>query len=170
MRVFGKGRRDDRVAGAGIVSPRLFAGWSGSLQALGAAFGDLVRAELAALGDDLSRSGKRLGGALLLLASALFVLFWAIGLLVYVAVEVTHQWLPRWAAAAVVLAGVRLLMAVLGAVGWRRLKRLEPPTEMVRRRWTSHRDWWLDQFPAARPGEASEPVVGGDGPDEPEDG
>ena len=131
------------------MARRLLAGWGASLQALGGAFSELVQAELAALGDDLSRSGRRLGGALLLLASALFVLFWAIGLLVYLAVEVAHQWLPRWAAAAVVLAVVLLLMAVLAAIGWRRLKRLEAPTAMVRRRWESHRAWWVDQFPDA---------------------
>ncbi len=146
---------------------RLLAGWGASLQALGGAFSELVGAELAALSDDLSRSGKRLGGALLLLASALFVLFWAVGLAVYVAVEVTHQWLPRWAAAAVVLGVVLLLMGLLAAVGWRRLKRLEPPTAMMRRRWTSHRAWWLDQFPAAGP---EHPTAGGVSDAEPDDG
>lgn len=113
----------------------------------------MVHAELSALGDDLSRSGRRLGGALLLLASALFVLFWAVGLAVYVAVEVAHLWLPRWAAAAVVLAVVLLLMAVLGAIGWWRIKRLEGPSVMLQRRWSSHREWWEDQFP---PGETEE--------------
>ena len=140
-------RDDDRAPGV-VVPRRLLAGWSTSLQALGGAFSELVGAELSALGDDLSRSGRRLGGALLLLGSALFVLFWAVGLMIYLAVEVVHQWLPRWAAAAVVLAVVLLLMALLGAIGWRRLKRLEAPSVMVRRRWSSHRDWWVDQFAA----------------------
>jgi uncharacterized membrane protein YqjE len=130
------------------MARRLLAGWSSSLRALGGAFSELVGAELSALGDDLSHSGRRLGGALLLLASALFVLFWAVGLTVYLAVEVAHQWLPRWAAAAVVLGVVLLLMALLAAIGWRRLKRLEMPAALVRRRWASHRDWWSDQFPA----------------------
>lgn len=145
-----------------MVARRLVANWTASLQALGGAFGELVRAELAALGDDLSRSGKRLGGALLLLASALFVLFWSVALAIYVAVEVVHQWLPRWAAAAVVLAAVLVVMAVLAAVGWRRLKRLESPTVMVQRRWTSHRVWWEEQFPP----EAGRglPDNGGEGP------
>ena len=151
------------------MAPRLLAGWGASLQALGGAFSELVQAELAALGDDLSRSGRRLGGALLLLASALFVLFWGIGLLIYLAVEVAHQWLPRWAAAAVVLAVVLLLMVVLAAIGRRRLQRLETPTAMVRRRWESHRAWWTDQFPEAgdeprRGGPAAGPDA--DGPDE----
>jgi len=131
------------------VPSRLLAGWSASLQALGSAFSELVRAELAAAGDDLSRSGRRLGGALLLLTSALFVLFWAVGLAVYLAVEVAHLWLPRWVAAAVVLGVVLLLVALLAAIGRRRLKRLEAPTVMMQRRWSSHRDWWLAQFPAA---------------------
>lgn len=139
--------RDERAFGL-IVRPRLLAGWSRSLQALGGAFSELVGAELSALGDDLSRGGRRLGGALLLLASALFVLFWSVGLAIYLAVEVAGRWLPRWGAVAVVLGVALLLIALLAAIGRWRLKRLEGPSVMVRRRWTSHRDWWLDQFPA----------------------
>ena len=110
---------------------RLIGGLGSSLQAVGSAAGDLARAELAALGDDLKRSGRRLGGALLLLAFALFALFWVLGLAVYVAVEVTHLWLPRWAAAAVVLGVLALIMALLAMIGWRRLERLESPTETL---------------------------------------
>ena len=159
-------RDDDRPLGV-IVPGRLLAGWSASLQALGGAFSELVGAELSALGDDLSRSGRRLGGALLLLGAALFVLFWAVGLTVYLAVEVAHQWLPRWAAAAVVLAVVLLLMAVLAAIGRQRLKRLEAPSVMVRRRWSSHRDWWIDQFSAGETEDrrgGDEAGSGSDGP------
>lgn len=129
----------------------ILVGWRSSLQALGGALGELVRAELEALGDDFSRSGRRLGGALLLLASALFVLFWAIGLTLYLAVEVADQWLSRWAAVAVVLGVALLLTAVLAAVGWHRLRRLETPSELLERRWQNHRAWWLEQFPEARP-------------------
>ena len=139
-------RDDAGERGRLAVARRLLAGWTASLQALGGAFSELVQAEVAALGDDLSRSGKRLGGALLLLASALFALFWAVGLAIYLAVEVTHQWLPRWASAAVVLGAVLVVMAALAAIGWRRLKRLESPAVMVRRRWTSHQAWWEQQF------------------------
>jgi uncharacterized membrane protein YqjE len=153
-----------------VVARRLLAGWGASLQALGGAFSELVGAELAALKEDLSRSGRRLGGALLLLAAALFVLFWAVGLAVYVAVEVVHQWLPRWAAAAVVLGAVLLIMAVLAAVGWRRLQRLESPTVMMQRRWTSHRSWWLEQFPVAGPEEPPGEAASDTGPDEPRAG
>ena len=128
---------------------RLLIGWRDSIQALGGAFSELVRAELAVLGEDFSRSGRRLGGALLLLASALFVLFWAIGLTVYLAVEVVGRWLPRWGAVSAVLVVVLLVMVVLAAIGWRRLQRLESPAALVEKRWTSHREWWLEQFPAA---------------------
>ncbi len=122
------------------------------MQALGGAFSELARAELAALGDDFSRSGRRLGGALLLLAAALFGLFWAIGLAIYLAVEVATRWLPRWGAVGAVLAVALLVVVLLAAIGWRRLRRLESPAELLERRWTSHRDWWQDQFPAGRPG------------------
>jgi hypothetical protein len=135
------------------VRGRILAGWRSSLQALGGAFGELAQAELAVLGDDFSRSGRRLGGALLLLAAALFGLFWAIGLTVYLAVEVATRWLPRWGAVAAVLAVVLLVVALLAAIGRRRLRRLEGPSALLERRWASHRDWWQEQFPTARPGE-----------------
>ncbi len=48
-----------------------------------------------------------------------------------------------------VLAVVLVVMAILAAVGRWRLKRLESPAVMVRRRWTSHRAWWEEQFPGA---------------------
>ena len=148
---------------------RLLAGWNASLRALGAAFGELMQAELSALGDDLSRSGRRLGGALLLLAAALFALFWGFGLLVYLAVEVAHLWLPRWAAAAVVLGVVLLVTALLAAIGRRRIQRTEWPAETLRRRWLSHREWWAGQFPVAeardsRQSEAAIPAADEDEP------
>lgn len=149
------------------MARRLFAGWSASLQALGGAFAELARAELAALGDDLSRSGKRLGGALLLLAVALFLLFWALGLLVYLGVEVAGLWLSRWAAVAVVLGVVVLVMAALAGIGWHRIRRLERPAAMLERRWASHRDWWQDQFPEAAPRSERSRPSGPEGPDEP---
>lgn len=130
---------------------RKLAGYAASFQSLKSAFSDLAQAELAALGDDLSRSGRRLAGALLLLVSALFCLFWALGLLVYLGVEVAGLWLPRWAAVAVVLGLVLLIVAALAWIGWRRLQRLEAPTVLVQRRWKSHRDWWLEQFPQPPP-------------------
>ncbi len=130
-------------------------GWGSSLQAVGHAAGDLLRAELEALADDLRRTGRRLGGALLLLAGALFTLFWVLGLALYVAIEVVHRWLPRWAAAAVVLGVALLVLAALAALGWQRLRRLEAPTATVRRRWRSHRRWWHEQFP---PPEGDEPI------------
>ncbi len=121
------------------------------MQALGHAAGELAQAEWAALRDELARSGRRLAGALLLLAGALFTLFWALGLVLYLAVEVADHWLPRWGAVASVLGAALLVLLLLAWLGWRRLERLEGPAVIVGRRWRSHRRWWDEQFPSGGP-------------------
>ena len=110
--------------------------------ALGQAAVDLLRAEGEALGSELKGSGRQLLGALLLLVGALFVAFWALGTLVYAAVEAGALWLPRWLAALAVLAVLVLVAAVLLVVARRRLRRLETPAATVRRRADEYRDWW----------------------------
>lgn len=125
------------------------AGWARSARAVGEASYELLQAELTALGDDLKRSGRRLGGVVLLAAGALFTLFWTLGLALYLAVELVDRWLPRWGAVAAVLAAALLLAVVLAWIAKRRVERLESPAAAARRRWRSHRDWWQDRLEPA---------------------
>ncbi len=136
--------------------------WAKSARAVGEASYGLLQAELTALGDDLKRSGRRLGGVVMLAAGALFTLFWTLGLLLYLAVELLDRWLPRWGAVATVLAAALLLAAVLAWIARRRLERLESPAEAARRRWRSHRDWWESRLePAAEADDEAAPSGSG---------
>lgn len=117
-------------------------GWIEMFRGLGEALLDVLRAEVATLQEDLTRSGRIAGGALALLGAALILLFWIVGLLIFALVAVLHIWLPLWAAALVVLG---LFVAVAGILGWlgvRRFKQVENPMQTVRRRVDDHLDWW----------------------------
>ena len=117
-------------------------GWIDMFRGLGEALLDVLRAEVATLQEDLSRSGRIAGGALALLGAALILLFWIIGLLIFVLVTVLAIWLPLWGASLVVLA---LFLATAGVLSWlgvRRIKQVENPVQTFRRRVDDHLDWW----------------------------
>jgi hypothetical protein len=73
---------------------------------------------------------------------ALFGLFWALGLLAYISVEVLALWLPRWTAALGVFFLVLVITLVLVGVARQRLRKLEKPASTVRRHVSEHVDWW----------------------------
>lgn len=125
--------------------------WSDLLAPLGQAGLDLARAEYGAVSSEIRSSGRSLVKALLLLLIALFASFWAIGAVALVVVEVGSLWLPRWAAALVVLALFLLVGLLFAVVARRRLRRIERPAETVRRRLNEHRDWWDRRIAAAGP-------------------
>ena len=115
---------------------------TGNASSLGQAGLDLARAEATALAGELKLSGKAFVRILLLFAGCLFLLFWAIAVLVVVGIEVGALWLPRWGAALVVLGVLLLAVFVVGWLAWRRLNSLEMPAATVRRRLQDHLDWW----------------------------
>jgi hypothetical protein len=117
-------------------------GWIEMFRGLGEALLDVLRAEVATLQEDLSRSGRIAGGALALLGVALVLLFWIVGLLVFALVAVLHIWWPLWAAALAVLVLFVLIAGILGGMGVRRLKTVENPVQTFRRRVDDHLDWW----------------------------
>jgi hypothetical protein len=117
-------------------------GWIEMFRGLGEALLEVLRAEVATLQEDLTRSGRIAGGALALLGVALILLFWILGLLIFCLVAVAAIWLPLWAATLVVLV---LFLAVAGVLSWlgvNRLKQVENPVETFRRRVDDHLDWW----------------------------
>lgn len=118
------------------------ASWGNLFRSLGQAFQDLMRSELDALGADLADSARRLAVVAGLFLLALFGLFWALGLLAYIFVEVLALWLPRWAAGLGGFSVVLVITLVLAAVAHRRLRKLEKPTITVRRHVTQHVEWW----------------------------
>ena len=118
------------------------AGWIDLFRSLGESLLEVWRAELATLQDDLQRSGRHLATALGLLGGAFVLLFWIVGLLLFVLIALLHVWLPWWAASLIVLLLFVLSTGLLVWLGVRRLHRVENPLETVRRRVDSHLDWW----------------------------
>lgn len=117
-------------------------GWIEMFRGLGEALLDVLRAEVATLQEDLTRSGRIAGGALALLGVALILLFWILGLLIFCLVAVAAIWLPLWAASLVVLALFLSMAGVLAWLGVNRLKQVENPLQTFRRRVDDHLDWW----------------------------
>ena len=113
---------------------------------LGRAGLDLVASEIDALLADLGASGRGLLKALLFFAVATAVAFWAVGVLIYVLVQVAALWLPLWAAAGVVFLLLLFLAWLLYRIGRRVLARLETPVATVRRHVRDHVDWWQDEI------------------------
>jgi putative superfamily III holin-X len=125
-------------------------GWLGMLRSLNTSLLAVWRAELAALFDDLSSSGRRLRSALLLLALAgsLFVLL--IGTLVFTAIAALSVVMPLWGAALTVAGVLALAVAIVAGLGMARLKTVESPASTVRRRVDDHLDWWNRRLSSGR--------------------
>lgn len=122
------------------------AGWIELFRSLGESLLEVLRAELAALQEDFSRSGRNLGVALGLLGAAAVVAFWIVGLLIFLLVSLLAVWLPLWAGALIVLALFALIAALLVWRGLAHLRRVENPVENVRRRVDDHIDWWQNSL------------------------
>jgi Putative Actinobacterial Holin-X, holin superfamily III len=131
-------------------------GWGERVRELGDSLLAVVRAEITAIVDDLSRSGRALVRALVLLAIAAGVGFWTIGLILDFAVELLAIKLPRWQAVGIVLALFLIVVAVLILIVRRRLRGIEAPAATVRRRLDDSRRWWQEK------------VVGDDDAEDPE--
>ena len=117
-------------------------GWIEMFRGLGEALLDVLRAEVATLQEDLTRSGRIAGGALALLGVALILLFWIVGLLVFTLIAVLAIWLQLWAASLIVLGLFLVAAGILAGMGVKRLQQVENPVQTFRRRVDDHLDWW----------------------------
>lgn len=121
--------------------------WVDLFRSLGQALLDVFKAELAEAGEDLGTAGRHLGIALGLFAAAAAVGFWTLAtFLAFLILVLARLGLPLWGAAGVVTLVLGLVIAVLGWLGMRRLKRVESPVETVRRRLDDHRVWWRERM------------------------
>jgi apolipoprotein N-acyltransferase len=116
-------------------------GWIDKFRSLGESLFAVLRAELAALQEDLTRSGRHLAVALGLIGAALIILFWMTGLLITVLVAVLAIWLKLWAATLIVFLLFAAGAGLLAWLGMRRLKQVENPVQTVRRHVDDHIDW-----------------------------
>lgn len=134
-------------------------GWIEMFRGLGEALLDVLRAEVATLQEDLTRSGRIAGGALALFGAALILSFWILGLLIFVLVALLAIWLPLWGAALVVFGLFLVVAIILAWLGVRRLKQVENPVETFRRRVDDHLDWWQNTLLRERRPLDVEPVA-----------
>jgi putative superfamily III holin-X len=118
------------------------AGWIDLFRSLGESLLEVWRAELATLQEDLGRSGRYLGRALAFFGAAAVLVFWIVGLLLFVLIALLHVWLPWWGASLIVLVLFVSTAALLAWLGTSRLRQVENPLESVRRRVDNHLDWW----------------------------
>ncbi len=118
------------------------AGWIDLFRSLGESLLEVWRAELATLQDDFQRSGRFLAMALGLFGAAVVLVFWIVGLLLFVLIALLHVWLPWWGASLLVLLLFTLTAGVLAWLGVRWLRKVENPIETVQRRVDNHLDWW----------------------------
>ncbi|MFQ5525362.1 MAG: phage holin family protein [Thermoanaerobaculia bacterium] len=125
--------------------------WSDVLAPVGQAGLDLVRAEYGVVSSEIRTSSRVLARSLFLLVIGLFALFWAIGALALLLVEVGSLWLPRWGAALSVLSMFVAVGLVFAAIARSRLREIELPTQTVRRRIDEHRDWWEQRIAVVGP-------------------
>ena len=121
-------------------------GWVALFQSLREAFIGVMEAEGRSLRLDFELSKRQLARAGGLAALAVFVCFWAIGVLVLLLVLVASLWLPIWAASLVVLALLVLMGLALVAGARGSLRRIEAPKAMIRRHVQEHVDWWEDEI------------------------
>lgn len=120
-------------------------GWTELLRSLGDSLVGVAGAEAEALKGDLRDSGRQVVGVVVLAAVAAFFFFWVVGALGFVLFQILSLWLPRWGAAAIVLAIFLILASILALVARQRARSIELPVDTVRRRWDDHRDWWQSQ-------------------------
>jgi hypothetical protein len=117
-------------------------GWIDLFRSLGESLIEVVRAETSALQADLKTSGRHMGIALGLLGAAVMLLFWVLGLLIFLVVSVLSIWLQLWAAVLIVFLVFAGIMGILIMLGLRRLKLVENPVDSVKRHVDDHLDWW----------------------------
>lgn len=120
--------------------------WVEMFRALGQALVEVFKAELAETSEELGVSAKHLGWALAFFGAVAFLAFWMLPAFMFLAGLVLAIWLPAWAAALIVVVFFLLVMAILGFLGYRRIRKLENPVETVRQRYGEHKEWWNDRL------------------------
>ncbi len=137
------------------------AGWGRLVRDLGQSWIEVLRAELSALEDDFSRSGKRLKRGIGLFGGAVALGFWAVGALVVAAIAGLGVWLPLWASALIVAVAFAAGAAGLAAIGSKSVALVENPITTARRRLEDHMDWMQSHLLATAAAELDSPSSGG---------
>ncbi len=119
--------------------------WS-AVGKLGASFAQVIAGEWQEVRSEMRHSAKVSVGAILTIAAGFAFLVVALSAFMLAAVELIFSILPRWASFLGVGVGFAVLAVLLIWVGRRRLKNVETPKTLVKRRWTEHRSWMRKQL------------------------
>jgi hypothetical protein len=125
------GKRTTGVAAVPVTTPREDRRRKSLIQLIGdvpTLVGQLIRDEIEQIKKELTGKLTELGVGAGLLAGAAFLGFFAFGVFLTLAILVIAIWLPAWAATLIVLVVLLNLAAVLGLLGYQRLKKGVPPT------------------------------------------
>lgn len=135
--------------------------WQGELRQMTSALGDVARAEVDVLKEDVAQWGRRFGIAIALFLVAFMTVFWLVALLIYSAVRGAESLFGLGPAqAALAIAGaVLLLILLLALIGYLLLRGVSSPLVAARKRYEDHRRWWRQEV-LGEP----EPLVGTEEP------
>jgi len=136
--------------------------WGDRIREVGEAFLGLVRAEIAAVAADLGKSGRALVSALIWTAVAGATVFWTLGLLIFLLIELLDLVLPRWGAVSIVFGLFALSSLVLVLSVRRRFASIEGPQSTFQRRLDENRRWWQSKIARDDDEEATPPRSGGE--------
>ena len=136
--------------------------WLTDLAGLGQAFTDVLKAEWAALTDDLSQSGRTLLRGLAIICLAIVMVGWVAGLLSLALVFLLSLYLPTWVAALIVAGALAVLAAALFLWGKAVLGEVRPPGQLVQTHVDGHVEWLQGQMRGAA--SATEEIDDADGP------
>ena len=129
------------------------ASWGEVLRALGEAFVEVLRAEMALLAEQWKEAGMLVGIAVALGGAVFFSMFWLCGLLVLAGVDLVRrltEW-QLWQASLLVAGLLSLIMLVALGVAWLLVRRLKSPVAAFGERVNDHVAWWQDQILEGEP-------------------
>ena len=113
---------------------------------LGAAFAQVVAGEWQQVRREMRNSARVSAGAALTIVVGLAFLVVALSAFMLATVEGLTSLLPRWLAFLGVGGVLALIAFWLIMAGRRRLKQVETPKKLAKRRWQEHRSWMRRQL------------------------
>jgi hypothetical protein len=119
--------------------------WIELLLSLREAFLEVLRAEVRSLRSDLDLSKRQFLRVISFVALAISVGFWAVGVAVFLLIQVAALWLPLWGATLVVLTLLVLVILALVTAAKSSFREIEEPASMVRRHFQDHMVWWEEE-------------------------
>jgi hypothetical protein len=117
-------------------------GWGDLLGSIGRSTVDLLGAEVEGARAELWEVARRAAAAAVVGLAAVALAFWALGAATAAAIAGLTVWLPVWGAALVLFGALGVVAFVLALVTRARIRRLEGPASIVRRRVDDHLEFW----------------------------